>query len=260
MSLTISLRWDTVGRSMSSRTSPDSWCMRVSWSSSRSSKRYSVLVTRGAPIMSEVPKDSSYCLSVKMSLATIIAPPPCFPYCQPMARHFNIMIDGFSTIENRGMDAASLLRRMVRQGISPDAYTLTSFIKNSSTVTELKHIWVQAQERYGVKPTFINYVAYITSLGRLLDPSQACIVFDEMEEKKIYRSVVAWNALLGTISQPENSLQTLETGSDGVLASEVNGLSGSDASKKILQMMKGNLMYPNPNSQTFCLVATALAK
>jgi len=182
-----------------------------------------------------------------------------FPYCQPMARHFNIMIDGFSTIENRGMDAASLLRRMVRQGISPDAYTLTSFIKNSSTVTELKHIWVQAQERYGVKPTFINYVAYITSLGRLLDPSQACIVFDEMEEKKIYRSVVAWNALLGTISQPENSLQTLETGSDGVLASEVNGLSGSDASKKILQMMKGNLMYPNPNSQTFCLVATALA-
>mmetsp|Transcript_3485 Transcript_3485/g.6445 ORF Transcript_3485/g.6445 Transcript_3485/m.6445 type:complete len:789 (-) Transcript_3485:109-2475(-) len=175
----------------------------------------------------------------------------------PAARHFNIVIDGFCT-ENMPTEAVNLFRKMIRLGKSPDAYTLTSLIKISNSVSVLQRIWMQAQNRFLITPTFINYAAYITALGRLSHPSQACLIFDKMENKKGYASIIVWNALFWVLAQPENSKQRLEIPSDGGV-SPLNGLKGHQASKEVLRLMKSDILYPDPNSQTYCLVATAMA-
>lgn len=231
---------------------------------------------------------------------------------RPTTRHFNLLIDGYkraaestqddldendleeeSLVGSHTLDSEAnrtgearengrkLYTTMVKAGIRPDAYTLTSIPGFSSTSDEMTNTFRVALTDYGVEVTPAVVRSLITGYGNLGDPSSACVAFDAFAAGTM--NARTWNALLSVLTKsavlnssavihidPSTSAYELVASPDtnvldGGVCKLVNGLSCYDAIRRILLTMERNgdsdvgiARAPSPNSQTFCIVASAL--
>ena len=174
-----------------------------------------------------------------------------------------------------------LYNTMLDAEIKPDAYTLTSMLGLSSSSAEVTHIFREAVSAFGVEVTPAVARAAITAYGNLCDPSSACIAFDELAPGTM--NARTWNALLSALARSaliDNSTVIHINASTSAFAlvdsndtnvvdrrmcKLVHGKSCYNALWKILSVMERNgdesvniTQAPSPNSQTFCIIASAL--
>jgi pentatricopeptide repeat protein len=166
-------------------------------------------------------------------------------------------------------EGRKLYRIMRKSGIRPDAYTLTSMMGLCKSTDEL----LKLMKDGGISMTPAIVRAAITNCGRLGDPSSSCVLFDVYASGS--RDLRFWNVLLGALSEgaKTNNLIldinfSMAAGdvafnrSKAVVSNLVDGMRCTDAVREILNAMKGSAdtvsaPVPNPNSQTYCLVASA---
>jgi hypothetical protein len=180
----------------------------------------------------------------------------------------------------------NLYRLMVKSpAIHPDAYTITTMMGLCQSPAELSDLLGQAVNDFGIECSSVVLRAAVTAYGELGDPSSACWVFANYmpsSSSSSSRSARDWNVLAGALAKGaamDNSTaldipladvaRTLtrhdksET-SQHVLVQLLNGRPCVDAIKTLLDLMSGHLDYsdgliaPASDSQTYCIVATAL--
>mmetsp|Transcript_3708 Transcript_3708/g.8552 ORF Transcript_3708/g.8552 Transcript_3708/m.8552 type:complete len:781 (-) Transcript_3708:306-2648(-) len=180
-----------------------------------------------------------------------------------------------STINNLNLDTSKaaalaegrkLCRKIVSLGVEQDPYTLSSMISLCISSTEI--IELMNESTAPLSPPVIR--SAITYLGRLGDPSQACRVFDQFAFESNNNRV--WNVLLGALSEGakqgnivldmKSAVSCKRSVREGKgISSLVDGLTCADAARTLLSTMNGmrdGLKAPKPNSQSYCLVASAL--
>jgi len=188
-------------------------------------------------------------------------------------------------IEDKSCDARDsgleLYKTMLEAGMSPDAYTSTTVLGLASTPTQVTEVFQEAVIKYNVKVTQAVSRALITAYGNLGDPSSACIAFDEFSAGTM--NARTWNALLSALARsvmldrsavicidPSTPAYTLTNSSNTDVVERgicklVDGLSSYSAVRRILFVMESGgdqdlniKRAPGPNSQTFCITASAL--
>jgi len=217
----------------------------------------------------------------------------------PSTRHYNVVIEGYRRLLTRrgevmltGDEATKLWRSMIDRSIRPDKYTLTSIIGQFSTAEEIKQTWAESMQHLGINPTEISCTSLITQLGVVGDGSASCAVFDWMlycdkNGRTLPRSLRIWNALLGSLVSRDHLLHRINISlandisswlcydrikrdsdlsciTNMTVSEVVNGLTQVEAAKRIFYMMlvssKSDNSIPSPDSQSFCLIAAALAR
>ena len=157
-----------------------------------------------------------------------------------MAKHFNILIEGYRrmkessdlkvsletnltaqslvTEQNQSshakIQAEQLVETMINLNIRPDSYTLTSLLAIQSSSAEVTAVWKRFVQEFKVKMTSPTYHSLITVYGKVNDPSRACIVFDAMPEglergKQIVRTTKSWNTIQAVFADESNCLLSL---------------------------------------------------
>jgi pentatricopeptide repeat protein len=102
----------------------------------------------------------------------------------------------------------------------------------------------------------------ITQCGRMKEPSLACQLFDQYVFPSM--NIRVWNVLLGALAEgakQDNIILNMKDESGGGVSSSLNGLKCSEATRVILDIMSDSTTktkVPFPNSQTYCLTASAL--
>ncbi len=192
--------------------------------------------------------------------------------------------NGMSPLEH----ANCLFDAMIASDVTPDAYTLTSMIGLQKRSIPITNLWTKATSELGITMTPPVYHCLITGYGRANDPSSACYMFDRMiRNKRLSRTLNSWNIVLSALSKidkreaskPINCLQSVASKAEGnnintlhnllpgdlSLIELVDGKTTFQAATAILETMKASTKSPKysklvlrPNSQSYCLIATAL--
>jgi len=203
----------------------------------------------------------------------------------PTTKHFNIMLGGYSKTSDV-LKAFELFDKMLEIGVSLDGFTVSSLMTHSISPQKITSLLAQIR----TERVILNHVAYrsiISAYGNAGDAASACFMFEEMGLvcQKRGRGADSWNVLLGALArgctgdkattaldiygsnaakQGSESLAVEELAS-GEFVSLVDGKTCLDASFIILDLMRNDnqtsplLQTPKPNSQTYCLVASALS-
>lgn len=156
---------------------------------------------------------------------------------------------------------------MLELEIPPDAYTLSSMMLLCTSSDEILRS-IEKSDSQLLTPAVIR--SAMTQSGRLGDPSLACQLFDQFVFPSM--NVREWNVLLGALAEGAkqgnlildvssatiwNEISTKKAG----ISSSLDGLSCSEACQVLLNMMSSTTQKtkaPYPNSQTYCLAASAL--
>jgi pentatricopeptide repeat protein len=208
----------------------------------------------------------------------------------PSVRHYNILLNGLkrslakiksqSDKEETRRHAATLYRSMIREGVRPDEFTLTilmGLVKDNQEVTRLLRTAVIDR---GVDMTAVVFRSSLSAFGETNDASSACWLFEVFREQ--FNDVKTWNALIGALvacaaidGAARLHIQSSQASEDlspdfaiagmqeepKVICSLLNGKTCPEGALLILQLMNKHictpLEAPLPNSQTYCLVASA---
>ena len=181
-------------------------------------------------------------------------------------------------------EARDLFDLMVCRGVCPDAYTFTSMLGVHADADGITELWLNAFQEYNIRMTPVTYQALVTAYGKVGDPSSAICAFDHMlttlQEGRV--NARSWNVLLGALSKGsrrDNSLSLDVTSSKAALMlavmdrkrqpesigqrrsllREINSMTCSEAARTILHAMKSSQYLPRPDSQSYCLVASAMS-
>ena len=184
--------------------------------------------------------------------------------------------------------ALDLFDMMISRGICPDAYTVTSMVGLQKDSVGLSKLWARSINEFQVRMTPIIYNAFITAYGKVGDPSSATWAFYKflsIQNQGGRRK--SWNIFLGSLSNGSrkrgsdkldifSSVAALglegvldEPGKRGItkndsarkgaeLMSHVEGMDCAEAARFILDEMVASEEFPSPDSQSYCLVATAM--
>ncbi|KAL3760498.1 hypothetical protein ACHAWU_001833 [Discostella pseudostelligera] len=177
-----------------------------------------------------------------------------------------------------------LLGIMLDIGVPLDGFTVTSLMTLPySTPENITSLLSRIEPEMMVKFNPAAYRSIISAYGKVSDPSSACWMFSEMTQahRNQGRNVECWNAILGALVRGSDGAQTDkvldilnsdaarsrrasdQTGNQQFI-SLVDGKKFSDASMALLDLMRNGTVLsegysaPKPNSQTYCLVASAL--
>jgi hypothetical protein len=193
----------------------------------------------------------------------------------------NIDIRNDESEEAVRREGVKLFQFMKESGIAPDAYTLSSMMGICSTSEELSDLIVTTTQ-FAIPPAALR--AAITSYGRLGDPASACVMFDKFASGSMNASV--WNVLLGALAKgaswnnhnlrldvsscsAASMLDDSENDNDGQedppqnirLTDFTDGMTCTEAVHVILDIMRQpptGIVVPRPNSQSYCIAASAL--
>ena len=208
----------------------------------------------------------------------------------PSVRHFNILLNGLrnrifrtkSILEKEEMrkESAKLYQTMVEARIRPDEYTLTILMGMVRSSSEIMNILRNAIVDMGVDVTPVVLRSVLAACGEVNDPSSACWLFATFQRE--INDSKTWNALMGALSASaevdSQSPLNIARSEAAVVLSQDFAIAGSAATPAvasfldrktcpraatlILQMMSGNIEVPfrtpQPNTQTYCLVASTL--
>lgn len=184
--------------------------------------------------------------------------------------------------------AFDLFDMMISRGICPDAYTVTSMVGLQKDSVGLSKLWARSINEFQVRMTPIIYNAFITAYGKVGDPSSAAWAFYKflsIQSQGGRRK--SWNIFLGSLSNGSRKLGADELdvfssiaalGLEGVLdepgkrgdtkndsakkatdiMSQIKGMDCAQAGRYILDKMTASKEFPSPDSQSYCLVATAM--
>lgn len=184
--------------------------------------------------------------------------------------------------------AFDLFDMMISRGICPDAYTVTSMVGLQKDSVGLSKLWARSITEFQVRMTPIIYNAFITAYGKVGDPSSAAWAFYKflsIQSQGGRRK--SWNIFLGSLSNGSrkrgaDKLDVLSSvaalGLEGVLdepgkrggtendsarkatdiMSQLKGMDCAQAGRYILDQMTASKEYPSPDSQSYCLAATAM--
>lgn len=190
--------------------------------------------------------------------------------------------------------AYELLDAMLDSNVPLDAYSVTSLMALPHPSPEnVMSLLERIEPEMMVDLSPAAYRSIITAYGRAGDPSSACWMFEEMIRKRWKNNggrssaQEGWNALLGALASDAGASDALDvlhsraararrgnlqggaSGSDEINESGfvplVNGKVCLDASMVVLDAMRGGMAMhpgctaPKPNSQTYCLMASALS-
>ena len=189
-------------------------------------------------------------------------------------------IDPDRILDARG-NGLALYETMLNAGIAPDAYTLTSMLGLSSTTAQVTNVFRQIVFEYGVQVTPAVLRAAMIAYGTVGDVPSACILFDEFSAGTTNSRT--WNALMsalakGAIVDSSNAINMdssaaatalMQTPGINVLergvCKLVDGHTCYDAIQRVLCVMERGgdqhvdiTQAPHPNSQTYCITASAL--
>lgn len=203
-------------------------------------------------------------------------------------RHYNILISGYRKMLDDESDTSArgkaivLYKKMIKAGLRPDEYTLTSMTGFAANNVELSELMRVGIVECNVEMTPVVLRAAITAYGTVQDPSSACWIFDMFPDS----DVKTWNVLMGalakggtTVIRAGSSEAALVLGHDLVVIG-VGNITGSEnrtfsvvkyvdklpspsAARVMLDLMAGKIAVgrtraPRPNSQTYALAAKAL--
>eukprot|EP00980_Cylindrotheca_fusiformis_P009199 scaffold2003_cov139-Cylindrotheca_fusiformis.AAC.15 len=164
-------------------------------------------------------------------------------------------------------EGRKLYRQMVQRGISPDSYTLSSMMGLCVSSREL----IKLMEQSSASLTAVVIRSAITQCGHFGDPSQACALFDQYAAGSM--NIRLWNVLLGALAEGAKKndiildMESTQICNRGISRNEtgicsiVNGLTCSAAARNLLSTMSSSIKpvkAPLPNSQSYCIAASAL--
>jgi pentatricopeptide repeat protein len=205
----------------------------------------------------------------------------------PTTKHFNIMLSGYSKTGD-AQKAFELFDKMLGIGVAVDGFTVSSLMTHSTSSETITSLLTQIEaERVILNPA--AYRAIIGAYGNSGDAASACLMFAEMGVvcQQRGRGIESWNVLLGALARgctgdDATSIEldiynsnAAKRGSDTLAVEEltndeyislVDGKSCLDATFVTLELMRnGNqstalFQTPKPNSQTYCLIASALSR
>eukprot|EP00547_Thalassionema_nitzschioides_P005307 CAMPEP_0194218864 /NCGR_PEP_ID=MMETSP0156-20130528/24681_1 /TAXON_ID=33649 /ORGANISM="Thalassionema nitzschioides, Strain L26-B" /LENGTH=794 /DNA_ID=CAMNT_0038948349 /DNA_START=65 /DNA_END=2446 /DNA_ORIENTATION=+ len=179
---------------------------------------------------------------------------------------------------------AKLYRIMIGGGVQPDSYTVTILLGLSRNINDIIELIGTTSTRKLKERTILNMSpavlrATMTACGAVNAPSSACWLLgaivkgENQQEVRTYNTLI--NALANSARLDDATKLTLETshmanafsgmtvGYDNVeikTLGSFDALYGKTCSEGALSLLKlmDEQQYPRPNSQTYCLVATAL--
>jgi pentatricopeptide repeat protein len=209
---------------------------------------------------------------------------------KPSTRRYNILLTGLrnsalrskSNVEKADArdEMYNLYQIMMSSNVKPDEYTFTIMLGTIKNTLDIISLLCDAIIIMDIEVTPVVLRALLTACGDNKDPSSACYLFDMFHGE--VNDIKTWNALLGSLSESasaedtprlmigssdaanylRHNLTNLGTLPQTLLSPYLEGLTYSMAAKKLLQLMNGNILVPfrtpKPNSQTYCLVASAL--
>ncbi len=180
--------------------------------------------------------------------------------------------------------AFDLLEIMIDVGVPLDGFTVTSLMTLPYSAPEnITSLLSRIEPQMMVEFSPAAYRSIISAYGKVGDPSSACWMFGEMTQshRNQARNVECWNAVLGALARCDvaNLGKVLDIPNSqaararkGNIKNEfhplmllVDGRSVSGASMAIVDLMRNGTVLPEgysapkPNSQTYCLVASALS-
>lgn len=186
-------------------------------------------------------------------------------------------------------NAFQLLDVMLDIGVPLDAFSVSSLMSlpysSSEDITSLL-LRVEPEMMTELNPA--AYRSIISAYGKINDPSSAFYIFQEMHDKckNQGRNVESWNAVLGALAkgcegddhdkmldiQNSNAARARQSllsqdreEAESLLSSLVDSKTFFDASLFLLNTMRNGTVLaegftaPKPNSQAYCLVASALS-
>jgi pentatricopeptide repeat protein len=184
-------------------------------------------------------------------------------------------------------NAFKLLDIMLNIGIPLDAFSVSSLMSLPySSSEDITSLLVRVEPEMMTELNPAAYRSIISAYGKTGDASSAFYMFQEMHEKcrNQSRNVESWNAILGALAkgcEGNDRDKTLDIQNsyaararqkilsqdreEGLLVSLVDGKTYFDASLFLLDTMRNGtvlaegLTAPKPNSQAYCLVASALS-
>lgn len=190
--------------------------------------------------------------------------------------------------------AYALLDAMLDIGVPLDGFTVTSLMALPSTPENVTSLLERIEPEMMVELNAAAYRSIITAYGKVGDPSSACWMFKELIQSRGNqgRNAESWNVLLGALSKgcvtgansngdKDKALDILnssaarsqrnvlslsnEESTMNQVISHVNGKNCLDSSMALLDIMRDGTILPEgfsipkPNSQSYCLVASALS-
>ena len=185
--------------------------------------------------------------------------------------------------------AFDLFDIMISRGICPDAYTVSSMVGLQKDSVGLTQLWVRAINEFQVKMTPIIYNSFITAYGKVGDPSSAAWTFYRfLSTQSQGGRRKSWNIFLVSLSNAsrKNASGKLDAfssvaalGMEGVfedsargrlthknseskasaILSKIDGMDCAEAARCILDEMTTSDDIPSPDSQSYCLVASAMS-
>jgi pentatricopeptide repeat protein len=186
-------------------------------------------------------------------------------------------------------NAFQLLDIMLDIGVPLDAFSVSSLMSLPySSSEDITSLLVRVEPEMMTQLNPAAYRSIISAYGKTRDPSSAFYTFQEIHEKcrNQGRNVESWNAILGALAKGcegdyhdktldiQNSnaakarrglLSKDREEAEGLLVSLVDGKTFFDASLFLLDTMRNGTVLaegyiaPKPNSQAYCLVASALS-
>lgn len=181
-----------------------------------------------------------------------------------------------------------LFEQMGLMSVAPDAFTLTLLMSLQKNSNDITHLWNEVMSRKKINAAYPVYHSIITAYGKVGDSASACHVFDKMiASSSLHPRLKSWNVLLSALSKaskefPEMVIDCEASNAfnldlDTTVVNErpfngkdfstlIDGLSVTQATRTILDLMikskvDGGLsnLVLNPNSQSYCLVASSIA-
>ncbi len=181
-----------------------------------------------------------------------------------------------------------LMDHMNSMDISPDSFTITLLMGLQKYPDDITNLWNNVMERTEFEIESPVYHSIITAYGKAGDAASACYVFDKMIGSISFDPrLKSWNVLLSALTKASaidpnreidiKSCNGINLKFDQEITNEkpfkgkdfndiIDGLSPPEAAKTILDLMNAAKedseitdLVLAPNSQAFCLVASALS-
>lgn len=181
-----------------------------------------------------------------------------------------------------------LVDHMKTMNVAPDSYTVTLLMGLQKKSDDITQLWNDLMERTEIETESPVYHSIITAYGKTGDGASACHVFDRMiASSSLHPNLKSWNVLLSALNKASaiNPNTVIDckacSGSnlkfDNEITNEkpfkgrdfsdiVDCLTPPEAAKAVLDLMNeatvnGEIsdLVLAPNSQAFCLVASALS-
>jgi len=186
--------------------------------------------------------------------------------------------------------AYELLDIMLDIGVPLDSFSVSSLMALPSTPEKITALLIRIEPEMMVELNPAAYRSIITAYGKAGDASSACWMFEEMTQihQNQGRNIESWNTLLGALSKGcvgDNGDDALDIlGSNAARArrnlqsqaksgapknqfiSLISGVTCIDASTSVLDSMRNRIVIPQgnraprPNSQSYCLVTSAVSE